>query len=107
VATFLSAAGHQKHSAFLAEADLSVEEEHKAPVALCMPTQVISNDEDHGDADENAHEEDEVVHERESESGDGSDEGGTSPITTTFDLDDRGGTNAPAIVNQQIWRPNC
>jgi hypothetical protein len=101
VATFLSAAGHQKYSAFLAEADMSVEEEQKAPVALCMPTQVISDDEDDGDTEENACEEDEVVHERESELSEGGDEGGTSPITTTFDLDDRGGTNAPAIVEDE------
>jgi hypothetical protein len=102
VATFLSAAGYQKHSAFLAEADMSIEEEQRAPVALCMPTQVISDDEDDGDTEENAYEEDEVVHKRESESSsEGGDEGGTSPITTTFDLDNRGGTNAPAIVEDE------
>jgi hypothetical protein len=88
VATFLSAAGYQKCSAFLAEADMSIEEEQRAPAALCMPTQVISNNEDDGDTEENAYEEDEVVYERESESSEGGDEGGTSPITTTFDLDD-------------------
>jgi hypothetical protein len=80
---------------------MSVEEEHKAPVALCMPTQVISDDENDGDAKENACEEDEVVHKRESESSNGGDEGGTSPITTMFDLDDRGGMNAPAIVEDE------
>jgi hypothetical protein len=101
VATFLSAAGCQKHSAFLVEADMSVEEEQKAPVALCMPTQVISDNEDGGDTKENACEENEVVHERESVSSEGGNEGGTSPITTTFDLDDRGGTNAPAIVEDE------
>jgi hypothetical protein len=77
VATFLSAAGRQNYSAFLAEADVSVEEEQKAPVAPCMPTQVISDDENDGDTEENACEEDEVVHERESESSEGGDEGGT------------------------------
>jgi hypothetical protein len=100
-ATFLSAAGCQKCSAFLAEANMSVEEEQKAPVAPCMPTQVISDNEDNGDNEENACEEDTVVHERESESSEGGNEGGTSPITTTFDLDDRGGTNAPAIVEDE------
>jgi hypothetical protein len=66
-----------------------------------MPTQVISDDKDDKDTKENAYEEDEVVHERELGSSEGGDEGGTSPITTTFDLDDRGGTNAPAIVEDE------
>jgi hypothetical protein len=101
VATFLSAAGHQKHSAFLAEADVSVEEEQEAPIALCMPTQVVSNDEDDGDNKENACEEDKVVHKSESESSESGDEEGTPPITTTFDLDNKGGTNALATVEDK------
>jgi hypothetical protein len=101
VATFLSAAGYQKCSAFLAEAGVSIEEEQEAPVALCMPTQVISNDEDDGDNEENAYKEDKVVQERESELSESGNDGGISPITTTFDLDDRGGTNAPAIVEDE------
>jgi hypothetical protein len=76
----------------LAEANMSVEEEQEAPVAACMPTQVVSNDEDDGDNEENAHED-----KRESESRESGNEGGTSPsIATTVDLDNKGGTNAPA-----------
>jgi hypothetical protein len=101
VATFLSAAGHQKHSAFLAEADMSAEEEQEAPVALCMPTQVISDHEDNGDNKENVCEEDKAVHERESELSESGDDGGMSPITTTFDLNNKGGTNAPAMVKDE------
>ena len=98
VATFLSAAGYQKYSAFMAEADMSIKEEQEAPIALCMPTQVISDDEDDdGDTDDTVYEK----NDKELESDDSGDEGGISPITTTFDLDDRGGTNAPAIVEDE------
>jgi hypothetical protein len=61
---------------------MSVEEEQEAPVAPCMPTQVILDDEDKGENEENAFEEDKVVHKRESESSESGNEGGTSPITT-------------------------
>ena len=90
----------KKYSAFLAEADVSVEEEQEAHEAPCMPTQVISNDEDDDDNEENVHEEDEVVHKKEPESSASGDEE-TSPNTTTFDLDDKGGKNAPAIVEDE------